>query len=470
MRQDEMNRVLGMLDDDVIAEALSQKKTRAGGLRNRRLMTALIAASLAVALLIGAASVAFSRRLTGPMLPPEDALIIRNMTAGSQLTPKTVFTSGNYYSVESLGASEGARYATVGSLELSGDLYDSMVASTDENRTWAVEVTVSPNLYLTADYIEKEAAYWMSQYKIEDLSALVGIYEEVKTGFDIEALYEQYKDIYNIDEVYKYFASGKLEADLLSSDISALSAKAEQLWEECVDIKRGYWGDLAQGVREGLESFGVEFLEDDDRFIIFVTEGELLQLQGFPGIQFSRAGKYDIDVGKYSVMKEWKGKLVSSKLYDKLVENEGKDVLFAVTAEPAAIGELLDRSAYEQKYIEVSAELAGRPALRAALEAAASDSAKMVEALSVYGEDIILKYITAAGFESALFDGETAELQVRFNDMRSDLYSTPEQYYEIFAQQVRYLEIKENGVVLYLSAQELATLVTEKEYCYKLAA
>ena len=98
MNKEKMNQAIGMLDDDVIADALEGKKT-AGGVTRRKLAVALIAATLAVALIAGGIVAAFSRTGgKGPiaLLPPEDATVIRNVTTTLQVTPGTIYGSGNY--------------------------------------------------------------------------------------------------------------------------------------------------------------------------------------------------------------------------------------------------------------------------------------------------------------------------------------------------------------------------------------
>ncbi len=470
MKKEEMNKVITMLDDDVIADALEGSQSASRPARRRGIFTAMIAAVLAVAMIAGAA-VAMLRRPAGgaqSILPPEGATIIR-MSRTVQLTPETVFTSGNYYAQTAYKDLEAGRYASVGGLELDGALYDSLVASNDAGRTWALEVTVSPNLYITKDYIEKEAEYWMSRYEIEDLGALAGIYSQLNADYDINALYEQYKDTYDLDVFYKYYASGQLESDLLAQDIGALSTKAEQIWDDCVSFQRDYWKDISKSVAPFLDAVGIDYLEDEDRFIIFVTEGELMSLQGISGVKFSKAGKYDLGLGQISRLTEWQGKLITNELAEAINAN-GSDVLFAVTAEPAVFGQLLDRAGYEEEYVAVVTELAKRPASRALLEAAAQNSAKFAEAVEVCGIDTVTKYIQGNVFDSALYDADTAAMTEKMNEMRENLYGTADKYYEVFSSQVRYIEVKANGnVILYVTADELAAIKTESEYCYKLA-
>ncbi len=475
MKNEKINAALGMLDDDVIADALEEKKSGGIVVSRRRFMTALIAATLALAILAGGIAAAFALRgEKGPvsLLPPEGATVIRNVTSSVQLTSGTVYSSGNYYSVESQFADvEGETYALVNQIELDGELYDSMVASNDPNRTWALELSISPNLYMSEEYIEREIAYWLSKYEAADLGALVGIYEQVKSDFDINALYEQNKDKYEIDEIYKYFASGELEEDILSADIDALTKKAEELWDECVNFKNGMWQNLVDEVRAILDDFGVEYIEEDLCFVIFVTEGELLALEGFSGVKFSKANKYEINVGKYSNTTEWQGKKISKDLYDAIAANEGKDVLFAVTSEPAVFGEMLDRSNYESKYLELFSDAAKRPSWRALLEIAAADSSKLQNAIETCGEEAVGKYLWNGVFDAALFDNDTAAINAELEVMRANLYRNASEVYAEFAPLVRYIEITDSGsVVFYVTADELANLKTNGDYCFKLAA
>lgn len=475
MNKEKMNQAIGMLDEDVLADALEGKKKSTGGVTRRKLAIMLIAATLAVALLAGGIIAALTRGAGGPLsiLPPEDATVIRNVTTTVQFTPDTVYASGNYPSVEvQLGGAPAEEYALINDIELARELYDSMVASNDPDRIWALEVTISPNLYMSEEYIERELAYWTSKAEAEDLSALAVIYAQFKNDFDINALYEANKDKYQLDEIYKYFTSGKLEEALLNNDVDALKAQAEELWNECINIKNGYWKNLAPAVRRALDDFGIDYVQDDEKFIIFVTEGELLSLQGFSGVKFSNAKKYEFIFGQMPTATEWNGKLVSNKLADALEANaDNKDALFAVTAEPAAFSKLLDRSNYEARYLELFAEAAKRPAYRAALVAAAADASKMQAAISICGESMVAEYIKDGVFDAADFDEYTVKLNESIEVMRSNLYRDASEVYAEFAPLVRYIEINTAGnVVLYVTADELATLVTAREYCFKLAS
>ena len=472
MNKEKMNQAIGMLDDDVLADALEGKKKHTGGVTRRKLAVALIAATLAVALLAGSIVAALSRgRGPASLLPPEDATVIRNVTTTVQFTPGTVYASGSYPYVEYRHEGSG-EYAVVNEVELDRELYDSMVASNDPDRVWALEVTISPNLYMSEDYIEREVEYWSSKIKSEDLEKLAVIYEQLKSDFDIDALYEANKDKYELDEIYKYFSSGKLEKALLDKDVNALKAQVESLRNECVNIQNGYWKNLAPAVRKVLNDFGVEYVEEDGAFVIFVTEGELLSLHGFSGVKFSKASKYEITVGQIPTVTEYKGKLVSNKLADALAANAGnKDALFAVTAEPAAFSKLLDRSNYEARYLELFAEAAKRSSYRSALAAAAADSSKLQAAIELCGAETVAEYIRDGVFDAAGFDEYTVKLNESIEVMRSNLYRDAADVYAEFAPLVRYIEINSAGnVVFYLTADELASLTTAREYCFKLAS
>ena len=475
MNKEKMNQALSMLDDDVIADALEGKKRSTGGVTRRKLMVTLIAATLAVALLAGGIGAALSRTGgRGPiaLLPPEDATVIRNVTTTLQVTSGTIYGSGNYPTFElQYGPAPTGEYALINDIELDRELYDSMVASNDPDRIWALELSISPNLYMTEEYIEREFAYWMTNAEAEDLAALVTVYEQFKNDFDIDALYAANKDKYELDELYKYFKNGTLEAALLNSDINELKAKAQEIWDECASIKRGHWKNLVPDVRTALEDFGIEYVEEDDSFIIFVTEGELLALRGFTGVKISNAKKYELTFAQIPTVTEWNGKKVSNKLADALAANEGKDVLFAVTAEPAAFSEMLDRSNYEASYLELFSELAKRPAYRKALEAVSADASKLEAAIAICGESIVADYLWDGYFDAARFDKDTVELSATVELMRSNLYRDAAEIYAEFAPYVRYIEINENGVVVfYVTAEELAAITTARDYCFKLAS
>ena len=474
MNKEKMNQALSMLDDDVIADALEGKKQSRAGVNRRKLMVTLIAATLAVALLASGIVAALSRTGKGPiaLLPPEDATVIRNVTTTLQVTPGTLYGSGSYPSVEiQFGGAPAGEYAVVNNIELDRELYDSMVASNDPDRVWALELSISPKLYMTEEYIEREFAYWMTNAEAEDLAALVTVYEQFKNDFDIDALYEANKDKYELDEIYKYFKNGELEATLLNSDINELKAKAQEIWDECASIKHGHWKNLVPDVRTALEDFGIEYVEEGDSLIIFVTEGELLALQGFTGVKISNAKKYELTFAQIPTVTEWNGKTVSTKLADALAANEGKDVLFAVTAEPAAFSEMLDRSNYEARYLELFSELAKRPAYRKALEAVSADASKLEAAIAICGESIVADYLWDGYFDAARFDKDTVELSATVELMRSNLYRDASEIYAEFAPYVRYIEINENGVVVfYVTAEELAAITTARDYCFKLAS
>ncbi len=473
MIKEEMNKAISMLDEDVVADALEGAKTAPKGASKRRFVTAIIAATLALAIIAGAA-VAALRAPSGnkSILPPADAEVIR-LDSSAQFTPDTVYSSGNYQSAQTAYTGvPGEAYAQIGGLEISGELYESMVNSNDSDRVWALELTVSPNLYMTKDYLEKEASYWLAKYEMTDLGSIAGIYEQAKENFDFNALHEQFKDRFDLEAIFKYFASGDLEKDLLNQDISALTKKAEEIWNECVEIKNAFWSEMSGEVCRVLDELGIPYEEKDGKIIIFATEGDLLDfdLEGLKDIKLSKAEEYDIDLDKIEQYIDWSGKHISAKLNEAIAANGGKDVLFAVIAEPAEFGKWIDRAGYEEAYKAVFAELAKRPELKAALEEAAKDAVKYAEAVKTYGEELVGKYFTEEGFNKEQFDADTAQLTAKMNEMRENLYESADKIYAEFSELVRYIEVKDDGtIVLYLTEEELAALKTVKDYIYKLA-
>ena len=188
-------------------------------------------------------------------------------------------------------------------------------------------------------------------------------------------------------------------------------------------------------------------------------------------MKISNAKKYDLTFAQIPTITEWNGKKVSNKLADALAAYEGKDVLFAVTAEPAAFSKMLDRSNYEAIYLELFSESAKRPAYRKALEAASADPAKLQTAIAICGEAMVNDYLWDGVFDAARFDLGTVDLNKTIEIMRSNLYRDASEVYAEFAPYVRYIEINENGVVVfYVTAEELAAITTARDYCFKLAS
>ena len=477
MKNTKINEALGMLDDDIITEALQGKKTK-NGYGARRIAIIAIAATLAVAML--AATLVFALGGRGEpgasVLPPDGATVIKFMTSSAQIDGKTVYSaSGDYYSVEGQFAEiDPESYYVVNGVEIDGKLYEALVGSNDPNRTWAINVSLSPNLYMTEEYIQKEILYWTSKLEASDFEALAGILSQVTGVYDLQAIYEQYKDKYNVEEFYKYFASGTLEKDLLNADVEAITKKVEELWDDCVKFKDDIWANMVDPARAALEALGIEYAEENGCFTIFVTEGELISLEGVEGLKFSKAEDYDIDINLIdpNAPVDWKGITVTKKLSDALAAHVGEDVLYAVLVKEADVAAIVDMSKYESEYLALFGEYAGRSAKRAALEAAAADASKLPEAESLCGADMVADYIKDGAFDSARFDSDTEAMGAKVEEMRSNLYDDNSMaIYDVFASQVRYIEITaEKNVILYVSAEELSALTFEGEYVFNLAA
>lgn len=363
MKNTKINEALGMLDDDIITEALHGKKTRGNG--TRRIAVIAIAATLAVSIL--AATLVFALGGIGEpgasILPPEGQTIIKFATSSAQIDGKTVYSaSGDYYSVEGQYSEvDPESYYVVNGVEIEGKLYEALVGSNDPNRTWAVNVSLSPNLYMTEEYIQKEVLYWTSKLEAKDLEALAGILSQVTGVYDLQLIYEQYKDKYNIDELYKYFASGKLEEDLLNADVEAITKKVEELWDDCVKFKDDLWANMVQPARAALDALGIEYAEENGCFTVFVTESELISLQGVEGLKFSKAEDYDIGVGAIDPNStvDWNGITVTRRLKKALEDHEDEDVLYAVLVKAADAVSVAPIDIYEAfssqvRYLEIT--------------------------------------------------------------------------------------------------------------------
>lgn len=476
MKNEKINKALGMLDDDVIADALEEKRGSFGG---RRVVTALIAAALAVAIL--ASTVLITRRPERnveriDITPPVGMTVIkRAASSAAQITAETVTRSGTYPYVQSEYVSvEPLAYIVADGLEMDETLYNALVSSDDVNRTWAIEVQVSPNLYVTNEYLALELESILANVDSHRLEALIGIYEQAKANFDIEALYQQYKDVYEIDELYRYFASGELDRDLLNADIDALGKKASQLIKERLEIREGYWGHLRPMIVSALEKMGVPFTEEDGNLVIFVTESELLSLSGIEGLKFDES-YYKIDISEMTsdqtVMRE--GKKIASKLADAFAEYEGEDVLFAVLVETAGIAESGSREAYVQEYIGLLSEIANRHTLQQALERAQGNGGESIDrAREICGEDAFNRYFREGVFDSELFNSDTAAINARINEMKVELYGNySAEVYDLFKDHVRYIEITDQGsVIIYVTAAEFDALNIEGDFVFNLAA
>ena len=362
MKNSKINEALGMLDDDIITEALSEKKVK-GGHGARRIAISVIAATLVFAML--AAVLVFALRGRGEpgesKLPPEDAMIIKSMYSSAQIDGKTVYSaSGNYYSVESQYTEVAPEsYYVVNGVEIEGKLYEALVGSNDPSRTWAVNISLSPNLYMTEDYIQKEVLYWVAKLEASDFEALAGILSQITNVYDLQAVYEQYKDKYKVEDFYKYFASGTLEKDLLNADVEAITKQVEALWDDCVKFKDDIWANMVVPTRAALEALGIEYAEENGNFTVFLTEGELLSLEGVEGLKFSKAEDYYIgfELVDPNTVVDYNGIRATKRLKDALEAHEGEDVLYAIsvksaeTVEPIAIYEAF---VSQTRYIEIT--------------------------------------------------------------------------------------------------------------------
>ncbi len=475
MKNEKINKALGMLDDDVIADALEGKRSSFGG---RRIVTALIAASLAVAILVSVVLITRRPEVNEERLnitPPVGMMVVKHAASSAQITAETVTKSGTYPYVQSeYVAVEPLGYIVADGLEMDQTLYNDLVSSDDVNRTWAVEVQVSPNLYVTNEYLALELESILTNFDSHRLEALVGIYEQAKANFDIEALYLQYKDAYEIDELYRYFASGELDRDLLNADVEALGKKASELVKERLEIREGYWGHLRPMVLSALEKMGVPFTEEDGALIIFVTESELLSLSGIEGLKFDKSN-YKINVIEIApnetVMRE--GKKITSKLADAFAEYEGEDVLFAVLVETAGIAKAGSREAYVQEYISLLSDISNRHTLEQALERAQGNGGESIDrAREICGEEAFNRYFRDGVFDSELFNSDTAAINARINEMKVDIYGDDSaEVYDLFKDHVRYIEITDQGsVIIYVTAAEFDALNIEGDFVFTLAA
>ena len=478
MKKEEMNKIIGMLDDDVIADGMSEKKTEGVTIRlSRKLAVSLVAAVLAVAMLASGIIIGLSRfgeeeRVN--VLPPVGVQVIKHVASGAQITKDTANSGGYYPYVESpYVAIEPNAYVTAGGLELSSSLYNDLVRSDDPNRTWSIEVSISPNLYITKDYLSLEMERVLSEVTAEQLETLIGIYEQAKDSVDIDALYNQYKDQYELLDLYKYVKSGQFDRDLVNADIEALTKKAQGILDSCGEIKNDFWMNLEPVVVAELERLGVPFVKDGDSYVIFVTEGELMSLSGIEGIKFENAD-YKIDVNEYDpyALSDHAGKKVTKRLADAFRKNEGKDVLFAVLVESASVAEIGDKAAYEREYLELFKAYASRKACEAALRGAVEGGEKLEKAIEICGQDAVDKYIKDGAFDSALFESDTAEMSVRIEEMKTKLYGdNSAEVYDAFKDSVNYIEITEQGsVIIYVTAAEFDALTVAGDFVFNLAA
>ncbi|MBR4033186.1 MAG: hypothetical protein IKJ04_00115 [Clostridia bacterium] len=480
MKKEEMNKIIGMLDDDVIADALGEKRAASkGSLNRRKFVTTLIAATLAVAILASTLIIALSRGGSEErvnILPPVGSYVIKNVASGSQITEATEVTRGTYPTVESnqyWTIGDPVPYTNVGGLEMSDELYSQFLASGDANRIWAIEVSVSPNLYLTKDYLATEAERMLAEVSAEQLSSIAEFYEQAKGEIDIDALYFQYKDYYDLFDVYKYIKSGQLDRDLLNTDIDTLKKKVKDLIDYCGDIREDYWQNLEPIVVAELEKCGVPFVKEGDSYVIFVTEGELMALSGIDGLKFEGADiKIAANAFDPNPISDRAGKKVKKRLADAMAAHEGEDVLFAVLVENASSGEIVNKAAYEQKYLSLLADLAARKTVEQALRAAVEGGEKLEYAISLCGKGTVDKYLKDGAFDAELFASDTAAMQVKFDEMKNNLYrDNSYEIYDAFKAQVNYIELNGNGsIIIYVTAAEFDSLTFEGDYVFDLAA
>ena len=480
MKKEEMNKIIGMLDDDVVADGLSEKKNEGITIRfSRKLAVALIAATLAVAMLASGIMIGLSRRENVEerinVLPPVGMQVVKHVASGAQITKDTAEQCGYYPCVESCEywVGEPIPYVTVGGLEMTTGLKKDLVKSDDLNRTWSIEVSISPNLYITKDYLAMQTEKMLSEVSANQLESLIRIYEQAKDSVDVDALYNQYKDKYDLLDLYKYVKSGQFDRDLVNADIEALTKKARQMLENCGEIKNDFWMNLEPVVLAELERLGVPFVKEGDSYVIFVTEGELLSLSGIEGICFDNA-YYKIDVNEFdpNALSDRAGKEITKRLADAFNKNEGENVLFAVLVESAGVAEIGDKSAYEQEYLELFKAYAACKVYEAALRNAVKDSERYAKAVEICGQDVVNKYIKDGAFDSALFESDKALMGAQIEEMRTKLYgNNSAEVYDAFKNSVNYIEITEQGsVIIYVTAAEFDALTFEGDFVFNLAA
>ena len=480
MKKEEMNKIIGMLDDDVVADGLSDNRREGITVRfSRKVAVALIAATLAVALLASGIMIGLSRggnveeRVN--VLPPVGMTVVKHVASGAQITDATAVEYGNYPCVESnrYWIVDPMPYLVAGGLEMSDSLYNDLIRSGDANRTWSIKIEISPNLYITKDYLAKEAESMLAGYTAENLQMLINEYEQIKDSIDIDGLYAKYGHLYDLVDVYKYIKSGQLDRDLLNADINDLKKQAKEIIENCGEIKNDFWKNIEPQVLAELEKLGVPFVKDGDSYIIFVTEGELLSLSGIEGIKFENA-YYKIDVNEFNpnALYERAGKKITKRLADAFKKNEDGNVLFAILVESAGVAEIGDKSAYEQEYLDLFAAYASRKVSEAALRGAVEGGEKLLAAIELCGAETVDKYIKDGVFDSALFESDTAAMGAQIEEMKTKLYGdNSAEVYDAFKDSVNYIEITPQGsVIIYVTAAEFDALTVTGDFVFNLAA
>lgn len=479
MKNEKMNKALGMLDEDIIADALEGKRSGGVVISRRKLMTALIAATLAVAILASTLMIALRRNVGEErvdILPPVGVTVIKNVASSAQITGELETSYGSYPTVESSEywtVGDPVSYTNVGGLEMSDSLYNDLVNSNDANRIWSIEVSISPNLYITKDYLALQFESMLSEVTANHLETFVSLYEQAKENFDIDAVYEQYKGLFAIEDLYKYFKSGELDRDLLNADVEAMTNKAREILDKCGEIREDFWSELEPIVVSEIEKLGVSFVKDGDSYVIFVTEGELMSLSGIEGLKFDNA-YYKINVNDFdpTAVTERAGKKVAKRLADAFEQNSDEDVLFAVLVESAGVAEIGNKSVYEQEYLALFTDLAARKTIETALRDAVAGGEKLDRAVAICGQETVDKYIKNGVFDSELFASDTASMKSRFEIMKNKLYGDASaEIYDTFRNAVRYIEITADGaVVIYVTAAEFDAMTVEGDFVYKLAA
>ena len=481
MKKEEMNKIIGMLDDDVIADGLSEKKS--GGITvrfSRKLAVSLIAAALAVAMLASGVMFALSRREVVEervnVLPPVGMTVVKYVASGAQITAETAVMNGTYPTIESSQywiVGDPITYTVAGGLEMTDSLYRDFVSNNDLNRTWSIKVSISPNLYITKNYLEKQAEMMLSNVTAENLEMFISEYQQNKDSIDIDALYAKYGHLADLVDVYKYVKSGQFDSDLVNADINDLKKAAEELLDSCGEIKKGFWKNLEPLVLAELEALDIPFVKEDDSFIIFVTEGELLSLAGIAGLTFENA-YYKIDVNEFdpNALSERAGKKITKRLSDAFDANADENVLFAVLVESAGVAEIGDKSAYEQEYLALFTEYASRKVTEAALRSAVEGGEKLAQAIEICGQETVDKYIKDGVFDSALFESDTVAMAARIEEMKTLLYGdNSAEVYDAFKNSVNYIEITAQGsVIIYVTAAEFDALTVNGDFVFNLAA
>lgn len=478
MTKEEMSRALGMLDEDVIADALKEKE-RGRSFARRRAFVAAIAAVLALAILASVAVIALGRGSNADervnVLPPVGAEVIKHVASSSQITGATEYRLGSYPAPEATDYwdSDPIGYVEVGGLELSESLYAELVESDDVNRMWSIEVSISPNLYITKDYLLMQTESMLAQVSAEQLRELAELWEKIKELINIDVLYERYAETYELVDIYKYVVSGELDRDLIDADIEALKAKAQGLINSCDQIRGNMWRDIEREVSAELKSLGLPFVESGGSYVIFATEGELMSLSGLEGIKLDTAD-YKLTVNEIdpNAICERNGKRITYKLCEALAKNDGREVLYAVLVESEKRANITDLRAYEKQYLELMQVYASSTAVKEALMAAAAEGdARMEEAIALCGAEVVDKYIKGGSFDSELFESDLDAVAAEVDEMRLLLYGdTSAEIYDAFKPSVRYIEITDSGsVIIYVTAEELDALPATTRFVFSLA-